>query len=769
MGGGTKTISNIQTVNFMEDTAAGTLRKKLMMSVYESVPGGSNAMIKMYGEQIAQMKGLYNDEYLANMGYMHDNKIYVKGIDKSKVLEWVFSNVDSSAFKVASATLTPMTRDIAVFLALQEFDYWEFSSRSFYRDLGSGVSKYYYNTSVYNGPYIDVNVYRNSEDTIREWAAGESVVLPNSMTFPTRFDMVVGVANWRFTHGSEVYYVPVEFEVIQVVNSELSSTTAFANSLAETATKVHNKTFANGVYDTATPYMYTYTVTTSVVDMYSINYSINVTSVYNNGSILWGPIPVPVDDPVWDTVYSIELDRVKKSIDLFFKDTRSLYCETYTTDEDVNGNLYTNKRVYFIDEYTQFVGDIETSSMPIIALKQHGELVDNTEKLKCVLNKIGFARDDFTDSLKDPNLKSAYLWFNTGFEDRSEVSSAAMFELLYALGESNITTTTGAYGKLVESGKRAGVELSFPTIDYKMSSQLTLKVSQGVLAGGVKYMSESSLTSETVTEWYDGGDQGWFQDVVNYSTAYKYSKQITENQYVTITAFDIRIAYTVHGFTKEYNSYTNAVGELANLRVPVLRYSANKLTYDMYLDIIEASMGFIAYSSQTVKTKWYQGGFIKFLVMAVAIYTGNVWAMALSMFASFGGMEMLGDIGGPVAAIAMALYTIYDILYQGGTMTVANAAVLASSTLSIVTTINSFFFTMRYEELTDRVSKAEDEADKADKEYSGLMEGIIGGGNMFRSNSGRNIDDYYRLAVGDFDQYNVMYNSAYNFNRLYPS
>ena len=164
-----------------------------------------------------------------------------------------------------------------------------------------------------------------------------------------------------------------------------------------------------------------------------------------------------------------------------------------------------------------------------------------------------------------------------------------------------------------------------------------------------------------------------------------------------------------------------------------------------------------------------QGGFIKFVVMSFAIYTGNVWAMAFTMFASFGGMELLGNVGGPVAAIAMALYTIYDIVYQGGTMTLANAAVLASSTLSIITTINSFFFTMRYEQLTDKVSKAEDEAEKADKEYGILMEGVTGGGNLFKFNAGRSIDDYYKLAVGDFDQYNVMYNSAYNFNRLYPS
>lgn len=241
------------------------------------------------------------------------------------------------------------------------------------------------------------------------------------------------------------------------------------------------------------------------------------------------------------------------------------------------------------------------------------------------------------------------------------------------------------------------------------------------------------------------------------------------------------------------------------VRIPIIRNITNSIRFDFMCHIIEKSMTLLAYSKVTVKTKWYQSGIFMWTVATIGMFTGQYYLVGFSAattaavttvtiagvtmttttaliigigtialtFVAAAGIDL--GIFGVVAAAALVVVGGYALLSATNTMSVGltQVVMLAKDVLGVVVKANDYFFNRSMEHLSKQQNSAlaaqTEEIKKAKEELAKLTENSVPGGiNMFGSEV-PDIDSYYDLAVGDMDQYELMYNYAVDYDSKFKT
>ena len=253
----------------------------------------------------------------------------------------------------------------------------------------------------------------------------------------------------------------------------------------------------------------------------------------------------------------------------------------------------------------------------------------------------------------------------------------------------------------------------------------------------------------------------------------EYCYQESEEYYIRIRPRVSQYWYTLGGrqwgqkggrsvkdLAVEWGGAMNGSDDKIQLRLPILKQITNKMNFNLLCDVIEQSMSLAIYTQQTVKTKWYQTGFFKFImidvIIVVAYFTGGA---ALSAMPGVTGMVVAGAIYlsaamtiitmvtgtsfgvfGTVVGIVAAVGGGYASLVNSGMTLTQTVMFTASQVLNLVSEVNNLLFSMKMgskqEDYSNQLNQQEKEKEKLADEYEKLHENqgmIVNMFNNFKS------------------------------------
>ena len=794
MGGGSETIKGAQVVGLSKKF--GALKKKIMLENGKYISSGMDVVIKARGQSIVDIKSLYNKKYLEVMGYAPNDSILIDKISEGKVLEYTKNNIDNKATYVSNPVVNTLgTLDQAI-LELQDKPNFKRSEMSFTH---TDSKKYYYFTSVQNGSYIDISCYLNNDDTVTPYLENkypDGYAILDMNTYPLVDN---GSVYWK----AEVEYIYYEDEEVNgetVTLQKLGLVTEYIDCIfiyftildTEEAQMYAIAQQHSGPFTTTGTYIQeneemggrTYTVT--VYGTFTVTYIGNGEFSYN----MYAPPPSNQDkyeNSAWNNgVVSYQAQKVAQIEQAVIDNVRKLIWDYGVDREDIDGV----RRTYVLGNvYKSFIVKEQADAYPIIPLKRWFNLV-NSKNMDIVLKKIGLEGKDFHDSIRQPEICDAYLFFGIPFSSSNPGLIQYVFEFFTTF--SNVREN---YGKYAQRRGASSLNISFDGMgihqNYNVQSWVVVEPATRPLKA---YWYES--TSETLLVGYEevNNPEGVGKIKVPIYETYTYGEychQESESYYIRIRPNVTNYWYTLGGL--EWGN----IGRIdrtdsVELRLPILKQITNKMDFNLLCDVIEQSMSLAMYTQQTVKTKWYQSGFFQFVMMAVIIvvayFTGGaalaampgamgvVVAGAIYLSAAMSIISMISGasfgIFGTVVGIVAAIGGGYASLVNNGMTLTQVVMFTATQVLNLVSEVNNLLFSMKMgkkqEDYNNQLKQQEQEKQKLQEEYEKLHENqgmIVNMFNNFKSLD--DIDTYYNIAVGDFDSYYLMLDYATNYDKFY--
>ena len=794
MGGGSETIKGAQVVGLSKKF--GALKKKIMLENGKYISSGMDVVIKARGQSIVDIKSLYNKKYLEVMGYAPNDSILIDKISEGKVLEYTKNNIDNKATYVSNPVVNTLgTLDQAI-LELQDKPNFKRSEMSFTH---TDSKKYYYFTSVQNGSYIDISCYLNNDDTVTPYLENkypDGYAILDMNTYPLVDN---GSVYWK----AEVEYIYYEDEEVNgetVTLQKLGLVTEYIDCIfiyftildTEEAQMYAIAQQHSGPFTTTGTYIQeneemggrTYTVT--VYGTFTVTYIGNGEFSYN----MYAPPPSNQDkyeNSAWNNgVVSYQAQKVAQIEQAVIDNVRKLIWDYGVDREDIDGV----RRTYVLGNvYKSFIVKEQADAYPIIPLKRWFNLV-NSKNMDIVLKKIGLEGKDFHDSIRQPEICDAYLFFGIPFSSSNPGLIQYVFEFFTTF--SNVREN---YGKYAQRRGASSLNISFDGMgihqNYNVQSWVVVEPATRPLKA---YWYES--TSETLLVGYEevNNPEGVGKIKVPIYETYTYGEychQESESYYIRIRPNVTNYWYTLGGL--EWGN----IGRIdrtdsVELRLPILKQITNKMDFNLLCDVIEQSMSLAMYTQQTVKTKWYQSGFFQFVMMAVIIvvayFTGGaalaampgamgvVVAGAIYLSAAMSIISMISGasfgIFGTVVGIVAAIGGGYASLVNNGMTLTQVVMFTATQVLNLVSEVNNLLFSMKMgkkqEDYNNQLKQQEQEKQKLQEEHEKLHENqgmIVNMFNNFKSLD--DIDTYYNIAVGDFDSYYLMLDYATNYDKFY--
>ena len=773
MGGGSETIKGAQVVGLSKKF--GALKKKILLDNGKYISSGMGTVVKARGQSIVDIKSLYNKKYLEAMGYAPNDSVLIDKISEGRILEYTKNNINSMATYVSNPVVNTLgTLDQAI-LELQDKPNFKRSEMSFTH---TDSKKYYYFTSVQNGSYIDISCYLNAEDTVTPYLENkypDGYTILDMNTYPLVDN---GSVYWK----AEVEYIYYEDEVVNgeiVTLQKLGLATEYIDCEfiyftvldTEEAQMYAIAQQHSGPFTTTGTYIQegdnegfsgrSYTVT--VTGTFTVTYIGNGEFSYN----MYAPPPSGLGkyDMAWNNgVVSYQEQKITQVNQAVADNVRKLIWDYGVDREDIDGL----RRTYVLGNvYKSFIVKEQTDAYPIIPLKRWFNLV-NSSKMDIVLKKIGLEGKDFHDSLRQPEICDAYLFFGIPFSPSNPGLIQYIFEFFTTL--SNVR---GNYSKYAQLYGANSLNMSFDGMgihqNYNVESWVVVEPATRPLKA---YWYET--TSETLLVGYEevNSPEGVGKIKVPIYETYTYGEychQESESYYIRIRPNVGNYWYTLGGM--KWGNIGRDSYDI-ELRLPILKQITNKMDFNLLCDVIEQSMSLAMYTQQTVKTKWYQTGFFKFIVIAVMIVFQQYWAIAVMYSAEIIIDRFGAKIGGLFQIIATAVLLVTQNYGAAFEMTAENILLTASQVLSLVSQANNLLFGIKYESKAKKynsmLSDQEEEKKKLEEEYEKLYENqgmIVNMFNNFKSLD--DIDTYYNIAVGDFDSYYLMLDYATDYDKFY--
>ena len=795
MGGGSETVRSAQIVGLSDKH--GTLKKKILLENGKNIPSGMGMVIKSRGQSIADMKSLYNKKYLEAMGYAPNDSILVDKLSEGKVLEYTKNNRNINAQYVSSLKIDVLdTLDQAI-LELQDKPDFKRTEMSFTHTDGK---QYLYFTAVQNGAYIDISCYLNREDTVVTYLNDK---YPNGYTIINYVNSVVnidGLLVWDVV-VNYIYYEDeeIEGEIVRVQKTGTSTEHIDCIFIYFTVLDAEEEQMYKIAQQHSGPFTIIgtylveddeyvdtpYTVTANVYGTFTVTYIGNGEFSYSMNA----PIPTNLYYPTsyaWFNGVSVYQEITISSVEnAIFDNVRKLIWDYGT---DIN-NLDNIKKTYVLgDILNSFIVKVQADAYPIIALKKWRSFVNNS-KMDIVLKKIGIEGKDFRDSLSNPYIVDAHLFFGVPFNSSNPALVQYIFEFFTTM--SNIREN---YQKNDQISGMNSIGIVFDPKDTTSSANIysngmeiqqnyfvdyEVTIEPAIRPVGSYWYQEVTETIKENQKVESPGGTGTTIIPVEYTVTHKeYCHQETESYYIRIRPSVINYYYKLNGirFTnfKGLWGKKGGSGNEIELRLPLIKQITNKMGFNLLCDLIEQSMSIAYYTEQEVKTKWYQSGFFKFLTAAVLMYFGQYWAIGLMIATEV----VIGVFGTKLGGIFAIIMTVVALITQNyGTafqMTAKNVLMTASQVLSMVSQANNLMFGIKIEEKQKNyesiLGAQNNEKDKLQEEYDELHENDGMSVNLFNNvKTLDDIDNYYNMATGNFDSYYLMFDYATNYDKFFVS
>ena len=628
--GGTKerTYLDLQVEKLMD--APEKAYEAAMREAYKNVGSGMRAVISTYQRGIVDTRSLFNDQYLTNLGYNPRETIRYKTVDPVLVLGWLKTNVSANVTGVTSYRWgVPTLEEIALEYLQDTYVGMNLDEKSF--EIG-GVRWYVSGVTSTSSSTTDATCYKDRNVTAAEYASRNGLTVASIADgIPT----VAGVNYWQvtMTNGS-IVNVKVEYMTIPCPGVTSAVVEGIVSSYNGRVYSI------NGPVDSEGENVWTNTVTITAVVGYSGQVEVSgkagrpTVSAWNSSAYL-----AATKEAVANVV-----DTVRKDIETTLADSLDRLVAVYTLDgiqklklAEIDNSLVSS--------------EANASAFPIIPLKENYAFVKENRQMKAMLNKLGMATADFEKSLNNEKLKNAAVMFLLDLRDETNVGTKVVYETLVNM----VRTTIPASGKVAQR-EEYQLDLGFSDVGMKTNINFGLSTKAGVVAEVGKHVRYSRQVVYTVTEESGGGDQSWTTTVTRTGTIYGIRKQVSESYYEEMEFGNCKTAWEVGGYQlKGELSLDDTSGEVY---IPITDLGMQMLTYEELHYAIARGLSLMVLSVTKVKTKWYQSGFIKFVLIvalvAITILTAGAAAEATAPALA----AVLGTSVATATTIALAVTVI---------------------------------------------------------------------------------------------------------------
>ena len=669
--GGSKTITykDLQVQKLMDDPEKAY--KAAMRQAYKNVGAGMRSVIREYQQGIIDTRSMFNDSYLTNLGYNPKEVIPYTIVDPILVRSWLLSNVDSNISNVVSYKwAVPSLEEIALEYLQDTYSGMLLVEKSF---LMSGVRWYVSGVTNVSTTMTNATCYKDRMVTAEEYAVSVGLVVASVEDI--RYT-IGGVNYWKvtMTNGS-VVNVPIEYttiecpgvgsDVVQAIITEYNGREYPVQSSEYTTDDMGGKTPAWSNVVRVSVYI------GSDGDVKVTGTALRpVYSRFNSSRYL---------EATKEAVASI-VDQVEKEIANDLIEELDRLVVVYT----LNGI----QKLKLAEINKELVSsEASASAYPVIPLRENYAFVKETYQMKAVLNKLGMATDDFETSLDNSKIKNAAIMFLLDLRDSSTAGTKVVYETLVNM----VRTTIPASGKTAAS-EVYQLNLGFSDVNMKSSIKFDLRTVSGVIGSVGSYVRYSKTV--TYTEEVEGGgaDQSWTTTETKTGTLYGIRKQVTESYYEEMEFGGCSTSWKVGGYA--LGGVLKLGQDDGEVCIPITDLGLEGLRYEELHYAVARSMSMMALSIVKVKTKWYQSGFFKFvMIVAIAVaafFTGGAalaayGPLAAAVVYAAAAVSILGVMGvntgviGQVLQVAAAFVTMGTSLANTGISTGQQVLTVASS------------------------------------------------------------------------------------------
>lgn len=593
--GGSKTVTykDLQVQKLMDDPEKAY--KAAMRQAYKNVGAGMRSVIREYQQGIIDTRSMFNDSYLTNLGYNPKEVIPYSIVDPILVRSWLLSNVDSSIGNVVSYKWAiPSLEEIALEYLQDTYSGMVLVEKSF---LIGSVRWYVSGVTNVSTTMTNATCYKDRMVTAEEYAVSVGLVVASVEDI--RYT-IAGVNYWKvtMTNGS-VVNVPIEYTTIECPGVGSDVVQAIITEYNGKEYHVQSSEVTTDDGGGTTP-LWTNTVKISAyIDK---DGSVKVTgtalrpvySVFNASKYL---------EATKEAVANI-IEQVEKDIAIDLNEELDRLVVVYT----LNGI----QKLKLAEINKSSVSTTSNASAyPVIPLRENYAFVKETYQMKAVLNKLGMATDDFESSLGNDKIKNAAIMFLLDLRDESEVGTKVVYETLVNI----VRTTIPASGKTAAS-EVYQLNLGFSDINMKSSIKFDLKTVSGVIGSVGSYVRYSRTVEYTEEVEGGGADQYWTTTETKTGTIYGIRKQVSESYYEEMEFGNCSTDWKVGGYELNGELSMDSKGEVY---IPITDIGLEGLRYEELHYAVARSMSMMALSIVKVKTKWYQSGFFKFVMIVVLV------------------------------------------------------------------------------------------------------------------------------------------------------
>ena len=692
MGSETTTYKDLQIQPLMSHPEK--VYKQYMLEAFKEIKGGMRAVNNAFQMGIIDTRSMFNDGFLKNLGYNPSETIKYTLLDPALVLSWLRTNVSAEVENNVSASWrAPTLEEIAIEYLQDTYSGMILAEKSFLIDgvrwFVSGIvstsstttdATCYKDRWVTASASIPIEDIESIEDLIYEdngvnyWK-----VKKKDIVIPDVVELDGTITPGSITIG-ETVHVNVEYMTIQCPG--------VINDVVQASVNRYNNSIQTSIYqsepdqESGTTSGWSATVRVSVYIDYSGEIIVTGTIVTFSSNGGWGGSYGPNAQKA--AIASV-VGRVENLIETEIRENLKRLVAYYKIADvqkikiaEISRNLVSTTA--------------NAKAYPIIPLKQDFGFIKESRGMKVVLNKIGMNNSDFKSSLSDSHIRNAAILFILELNDNNPAVVKAIYETLTQMVR---TTLPGGKGT---SKTGYSLDLGFTQVNFNTKVIFTLETKSGSIGPIGKY------TVSTRSVFFPGDSSGESPSS-GYSETYKViRKQLTADYYEELELSpESSTTWRVGGYelsNRDGGFGNNTNTDLSEVYIPIVDIGLKALKYEELHYVLARSMNMLVLSITVVKSKWYQSGFFKFVMMVViavvAYFTGGAayaayGALAAGVVYAAAAVTILGVMGvntgvlGQVLQVAAAVVTFgtslsstaFDIVLTSAS-TLTQFAVIAS-------------------------------------------------------------------------------------------
>ena len=655
--GGSKTVTykDLQVQKLMDDPEKAY--KAAMKQAYKNVGSGMRSVMREYQQGIIDTRSMFNDSYLTNLGYNPKEVIPYTIVDPVLVKSWLLSNVSRDISEVNSYKWAiPSLEEIALEYLQDTYSGMLLVEKSF---LIGSIKWYVSGVTNVSTTMTNATCYKDRLVTAEEYAVSVGLVVASVEDI--RYT-ISDVNYWKVRMTDEsIVDVPVEYTTIECPGVGSDVVQAIVTEYNGKEYPVQSNEYDTDDMGNKTP-LWSNVVRVSAYIGNDGGVKVTGTALrpvysrFNSSRYL---------EATKEAVANI-VDRVEKEIANDLIEELDRLVVVYT----LNG---TQKLKLAEINKSLVSSTAKASAYPIIPLRENYAFVKETNQMKAMLNKLGMATDDFETSLGNTKIKNAAIMFLLDLRDSSAVGTKVVYETLV-----NMVRTT-----IPASGKTAALEtyqlnLGFSDVNMKSSIKFDLRTVSGVIGSVGSYVRYSRTVEYTEEVEGGGADQYWTTTETKTGTIYGIRKQVSESYYEEMEFGNCSTSWKVGGYALNGELSMDSKGEVY---IPITDIGLEGLRYEELHYAVARSMSMMALSIVKVKTKWYQSGFFKF-VMIVVLVAVTIATAGASIGATASGITALTG-----ASVATATAIATTALVVTTTIAVASMMGIDVGVLGSVATV----------------------------------------------------------------------------------